>query len=272
MSAGLLKDGKDAFGLDVIALMLVSALAAPWLAPHDPLEQDLLNAFQAPLWKGGDASHALGTDSLGRDILSRLIHGTRLSLLIGTISVAISLTLGTILGLVAGYFRGIVDTAIMRLMDVMLALPSLLLTHPQSRKHPLLYLRIVDSDAAAGAFVAVDHQVVRLRSYRPRGRLQFVEILVHRRRKRMVVGHPALLLLVPEERRKIDDPEDLEIPRGRIEQAERGCQMNAQVPQCLTHNIFLVGDENEQVASLGLHPLSQFLLHRGGQELLDRRR
>src|SRR4029079_14215819 len=75
----------------------------------------------------GTSRFLLGTDPVGRDMLSRLIHGTRLSLMIGTISAAISLTLGAVLGLVAVYFRGIVDTAIMRLMDVMLALPSLLL-------------------------------------------------------------------------------------------------------------------------------------------------
>src|SRR5207249_954035 len=81
-----------------------------------------------PAWHdGGSVRFALGTDPVGRDVVSRLIHGTRLSLLIGMISVAISLSLGATLGLLAGYFRGLVDTTIMRLMDVMLALPSLLL-------------------------------------------------------------------------------------------------------------------------------------------------
>ncbi|HJU22982.1 MAG TPA: ABC transporter permease subunit, partial [Casimicrobiaceae bacterium] len=81
-----------------------------------------------PAWQvGGSARFLLGTDAVGRDILSRLIYGTRLSLAIGAISVAISLSIGAVLGLVAGYFRGVGDTAIMRLTDVMLALPSLLL-------------------------------------------------------------------------------------------------------------------------------------------------
>jgi dipeptide transport system permease protein len=76
---------------------------------------------------GGSATFILGTDPVGRDMLSRLIHGTRLSLLIGVISVAISLILGAVLGLVAGYFRGLTETIVMRITDVMLALPSLLL-------------------------------------------------------------------------------------------------------------------------------------------------
>jgi peptide/nickel transport system permease protein len=124
---GLLKDGKVAFGLGVIALMLVAALAAPWLAPHDPLEQDLLNAFQAPLWKGGDASHALGTDSLGRDILSRLVHGARPALIVAFVAALCAGLLGTALGLAAGYFGGRVDAAISRLVDVWMSFPSVLL-------------------------------------------------------------------------------------------------------------------------------------------------
>src|SRR5207247_2455194 len=81
-----------------------------------------------PVWQdGGSAQFLLGTDPVGRDILSRLIHGTRLSLMIGAISVGLSLAVGLLLGMTAGYFRGWIETAIMRLMDVMLALPSLLL-------------------------------------------------------------------------------------------------------------------------------------------------
>jgi dipeptide transport system permease protein len=111
-----------------VALLILLALGADFFAPHPPNEQYRSFTLAPPAWHAeGTSRFLLGTDPVGRDMLSRLIHGTRLSLLIGTISVAISLTLGAILGLVAGYFRGIVDTAIMRLMDVMLALPSLLL-------------------------------------------------------------------------------------------------------------------------------------------------
>ena len=115
-------------GLSLVGLLIVLAIGADFIAPHPPNEQYREFTLAPPAWHSdGALRFVLGTDPVGRDILSRLIHGTRLSLLIGTISVAISLSLGAILGLVAGYFRGLVDTAIMRLMDVMLALPSLLL-------------------------------------------------------------------------------------------------------------------------------------------------
>ena len=115
-------------GLALAGLLMLLALGADVIAPHPPNEQYRDFTLAPPFWHdGGTLRFLLGTDPVGRDILSRLIHGTRLSLAIGTISVAISLTLGASLGLVAGYFRGLADTAIMRLMDVMLALPSLLL-------------------------------------------------------------------------------------------------------------------------------------------------
>jgi dipeptide transport system permease protein len=115
-------------GLAVIAVLVVLAIGANVIAPHSPYEQFRDFTLAPPAWHdGGSARFLLGTDPVGRDILSRLIHGTRLSLLIGVISVAISLSLGVVLGLAAGYFRGLVETTIMRLMDVMLSLPSLLL-------------------------------------------------------------------------------------------------------------------------------------------------
>jgi len=115
-------------GLALVGVLLALALGADVISPHPPNEQYREFTLTPPAWDAaGSWRFLLGTDPVGRDILSRLIHGTRLSLLIGTISVAISLTVGASLGLCAGYFRGIVDTSIMRLMDVMLALPSLLL-------------------------------------------------------------------------------------------------------------------------------------------------
>src|SRR5690349_14521861 len=115
-------------GLTLVGVLLALALGADVISPHPPNEQYREFTLTPPAWDAaGSWRFLLGTDPVGRDILSRLIHGTRLSLLIGTISVAIALTVGALLGLCAGYFRGIVDTAIMRLMDVMLALPSLLL-------------------------------------------------------------------------------------------------------------------------------------------------
>jgi dipeptide transport system permease protein len=115
-------------GLSLVALLIVLALGADFIAPHPPNEQYRDFTLTPPMWEaGGTARFVLGTDPVGRDMLSRLIHGTRLSLLIGLISVVISLSLGIVLGLVAGYFRGLTETIIMRLMDVMLSLPSLLL-------------------------------------------------------------------------------------------------------------------------------------------------
>src|SRR5881628_1608131 len=115
-------------GLALVVLLGLLALSADVIAPHPPNEQYRDFTLTPPVWQdGGTAKFVLGTDPVGRDMLSRLIHGTRLSLLIGLISVAISLALGVVLGMIAGYVRGLIETTIMRLMDVMLALPSLLL-------------------------------------------------------------------------------------------------------------------------------------------------
>jgi dipeptide transport system permease protein len=115
-------------GLALVVALVLLAVFADVVSPHPPNEQYRDFTLTPPVWHdGGTSSFILGTDPVGRDMLSRLIHGTRLSLLIGLISVTISLSLGVVLGLLAGYFRGLVETTIMRLMDVMLALPSLLL-------------------------------------------------------------------------------------------------------------------------------------------------
>ena len=115
-------------GLALVALLVLLAIFADLVSPHPPNEQYREFTLTPPAWNdGGTSRFVLGTDAVGRDMLSRLIHGTRLSLLIGVISVAISLGLGVVLGLVAGFFRGLTETIIMRVMDVMLALPSLLL-------------------------------------------------------------------------------------------------------------------------------------------------
>jgi len=115
-------------GLAIVVLVLLVALFAPLLAPHAP---DLTNNavfLKPPAWQqGGSWAYPLGTDAIGRDILSRLIHGARLSLVIGIAVVAVSVLAGTVLGLTAGYFRGIYEIGVMRLMDIILTLPSLLL-------------------------------------------------------------------------------------------------------------------------------------------------
>jgi dipeptide transport system permease protein len=115
-------------GLVVIVALFLVALLAPWIAPHAPNTTDSTAFLLPPAWqKGGSVAHLLGTDAIGRDIASRLMYGARLSLSIGVAVVAISVVAGVALGLVAGFFRGVLEIAIMRLMDVVLTLPSLLL-------------------------------------------------------------------------------------------------------------------------------------------------
>jgi dipeptide transport system permease protein len=115
-------------GLALIVALLLLALFADVVSPYSPNEQFRQFTLTPPAWdRDGSARFLLGTDPVGRDMLSRLIHGTRLSLLIGFISVALSLSFGVVLGTIAGYVRGTTETVLMRLMDVMLALPSLLL-------------------------------------------------------------------------------------------------------------------------------------------------
>jgi dipeptide transport system permease protein len=115
-------------GLVVIVALVALALLADLVAPHSPILTNNAVFLKPPFWQsGGSLSYPLGTDAIGRDILSRLIHGARLSLLIGIAVVALSVLAGTILGLVAGFFRGVTEIVIMRLMDITLTLPSLLL-------------------------------------------------------------------------------------------------------------------------------------------------
>ncbi|WP_296990054.1 ABC transporter permease subunit [Thalassospira sp. UBA1131] len=115
-------------GLIVIAIILFLALTAQWVAPYDPIAQDRAAFLKPPIWmEGSDPRYILGTDAVGRDILSRLIHGAQLSVSIGVFVVILSMVSGIVLGMVAGYFRGWVEVAVMRLMDIMLALPSLVM-------------------------------------------------------------------------------------------------------------------------------------------------
>jgi dipeptide transport system permease protein len=115
-------------GLAVITVVALSAILADVIAPYSPFAQFRDHILQPPVWaEGGSLQFPLGTDDVGRDILSRLLHGARLSLLIGLIVVTLSLAAGVLLGLIAGFARGVTDILIMRLMDIMLALPSLLL-------------------------------------------------------------------------------------------------------------------------------------------------
>lgn len=115
-------------GLVTVVFLLLVALFAPLIAPHAPDLTDSTVFLKPPAWQaGGSAQYFLGTDAIGRDILSRLIYGSRLSLSIGLGVVVLSVVFGVALGLVAGFARGIVEIAIMRVMDIILTLPSLLL-------------------------------------------------------------------------------------------------------------------------------------------------
>ena len=122
------KNAGAVAGLVVIAVLILLALSADVVAPHSPVLTNNAVFLKPPFWQqGGSLTYPLGTDAIGRDILSRLIHGARLSLLIGIAVVTLSVISGTILGLVAGFFRGVTEIVIMRLMDITLTLPSLLL-------------------------------------------------------------------------------------------------------------------------------------------------
>jgi peptide/nickel transport system permease protein len=122
------RDGSALAGLAVIVATVLVAAAAPALAPTDPVRNDLLARLTPPMWlAGGDRAHPLGTDTLGRDVLSRLIYGARVSLVVGLAAVAMAGVIGVALGLVAGYYRGWLDDSLMRLGDIHLAFPVLLL-------------------------------------------------------------------------------------------------------------------------------------------------
>ena len=115
-------------GLVFIIIICLMALFADVVAPHSPSDQARDALLLPPAWmEGGNWAYVLGTDDVGRDILSRIIHGARLSLSVGLVAVTASLLMGILLGLVAGYCKGVGDTIIMRVVDIMLAMPSLLL-------------------------------------------------------------------------------------------------------------------------------------------------
>ncbi len=118
----LRKNKAALFGLFVIIVLIIIAIIGPFITPYDPDLQILTEKSKTP-----SAAHWFGTDQLGRDIFSRVIVGTRVSLFVGVAAVAFSLVLGTIFGSIAGYFGGKIDTFIMRIMDIMLSIPSILL-------------------------------------------------------------------------------------------------------------------------------------------------
>ncbi len=116
-------------GAAVLLLILAAAVLAPLLAPFDPLDQDLVNSFLPPAWAAsGDPQHLFGTDNLGRDILSRLIYGSRAALIVAVTAALGAGVLGTALGLLAGFYGRWVDAAVSRMVDIWMAFPAVLLS------------------------------------------------------------------------------------------------------------------------------------------------
>lgn len=114
-------------GLCGLLVFTIIALAAPWLSPHAPDQAYLLDRLSPPSLFGGNSGYLLGTDHLGRDMLSRLLYGSRVALIVGFSGVAIAAGLGIILGLLSGFFGGLVDSIIMRLVDTLISVPNVLL-------------------------------------------------------------------------------------------------------------------------------------------------
>ncbi len=113
--------------LAIVALVVLAAILAPWLAPYDPNAQNLVGRLKPPGTISRSFHYWLGSDELGRDLLSRVIHGARVSLVVAFASVILSGTVGTTLGMIAGYRRGWIEIAVMRIVDVFLSIPAVLL-------------------------------------------------------------------------------------------------------------------------------------------------
>lgn len=122
MWAAFVKNRTALAGGIIAVLIVIGSIFAPWLAPYDPLAQDMVYRLS-----GSSPQHLLGTDDFGRDVLSRIIWGSRISLIIGLCSVGFGLVIGTILGMIAGFYRGRVETAIMRFIDIVMCFPDLIL-------------------------------------------------------------------------------------------------------------------------------------------------
>jgi ABC-type dipeptide/oligopeptide/nickel transport system permease subunit len=122
-------DARGIVGGTIVGLVLLTAVFAPAVAPHDPLEQDLLLTLLPPSFAaGGDPAHFFGTDSLGRDILSRLIYAAEIAAIVALVAASLACLIGSLLGLLAGFYRGVVDQLVSRLIDVWMSFPPVLLS------------------------------------------------------------------------------------------------------------------------------------------------
>jgi len=122
------KNRAAVVGFFIALVLVLMAIFAPMIAPYLPADQNLADRLIPPMWEqGGSTAHFLGTDDFGRDLFSRIIYGSRISLMVGAISVGVSLSFGLLMGIMAAYFGGKVDLLIMRIVDIMLAIPAILL-------------------------------------------------------------------------------------------------------------------------------------------------
>lgn len=123
----IIKNKKALTGITILIFIFITAIFAPVIAPHSPSKQELSKRLKAPYLLGGEITHLLGTDAIGRDILSRIIYGSRISLIVALASVIGAGLIGSILGILCGYFGGKLDNIIMRIVDVQMAIPFLVL-------------------------------------------------------------------------------------------------------------------------------------------------
>lgn len=123
----LVKNKTALLGIIILIPIIVGSVFAGWLAPYDPTDQNIMGRLAAPGQQRGDFEYLLGSDALGRDVLSRIMYGGRVSMLVALVTVTISGIIGVSLGLAAGYFRGRLDAILMRIADIQLAIPSLVL-------------------------------------------------------------------------------------------------------------------------------------------------
>jgi peptide/nickel transport system permease protein len=158
------------WGFGLISFLIVVAIVAPWITPHNPLDQNLLNRLKPP-----SSTHWFGTDELGRDVFSRVLVGIRVSLAIGAMSALISISIGTFIGLISGYWRGWLDAVLMRLVDIVLCFPTLFLI--------LMILAVLDKPN-----IYMIMAVIGLTSWAGLARLVRGEVLSMRERDFMLVA------------------------------------------------------------------------------------
>ncbi|MEJ2375291.1 MAG: ABC transporter permease [Pseudolabrys sp.] len=129
VACALIGQPKVVFGGGFIVFLILLAVFAPFVAPHDPLAQDLMSGTLPPVgFSGHEAGYLLGTDDLGRDVLSRVIYGTRIALTVAFVAATLAAIFGTLFGLLAGYYRGATDAAVSRLVEIWMAFPPVLLS------------------------------------------------------------------------------------------------------------------------------------------------